>query len=203
MVPLLAMITGVVGSRLASAPAARGAARLARPTMSLTRDGFLLAVLGDLHMEDDMSAHEEARADCLEALRGLSLLDGERVATLRATAAGELSLNDLELLVDTARAGELLDAHVVSLGDLGRKDIRNEPGDEGTSLCFELAKAYFDGFAPLPLCIVSGNHDVSGAQQRRCTTRACMLAHLRRSPPPSSPSAPPNPPSPSPPPPQD
>jgi hypothetical protein len=43
--------------------------------------------------------------------------------------------------------------------------------------------AYFDGFAPLPLCIVAGNQDVSGAQQRRCTTRACMLAHLRRPPP--------------------
>jgi hypothetical protein len=163
---LLSPAGALVSPRLSVVPAARGCARVhAKPTMSLVRDGFLLAVLGDLHMEDDMSAHEEAREDCLEALRGLSLLDGGRVAALRARPAGELSLVDLELLVDTARAGELLDAHVVSLGDLGRKDIRNEPGDAGTSLCFEEAKAYFDGFAPLPLSIVTGNHDLEGLSE--------------------------------------
>lgn len=131
--------------------------RLSAPQMSLVRDSFSLVVLGDLHLEDDMSAHEQARGDCLAALRELSLLDVEQVKRLRQKPAGELEIAELELLLDAAREGELLDSQLVSLGDLGRKDIRHEPGDAGTTKSFLDAKAYFDGFATLPLNVLTGN----------------------------------------------
>jgi hypothetical protein len=53
---------------------------------------------------------------------------------------------------------------LVSLGDLGRKDIRHEPGDAGTSLCFQQAKEYLDSFG-LPYELVTGNHDLEGLDE--------------------------------------
>ena len=38
------------------------------------RDSWALIVLGDLHLEDDMTSHWQARDDCLDALRACSLL---------------------------------------------------------------------------------------------------------------------------------
>ncbi|KAJ1618202.1 Metallo-dependent phosphatase-like protein [Pavlovales sp. CCMP2436] len=112
-----------------------------------------------------MTAHHEARADCLAALRKYSLLDVSTVVDLRGRRAGELTITELELVLDAAREGELLDAHLVSLGDLGRKDIRHKPGDAGTSKSFEDALAYFDGFAPLELSVITGNHDLEGLDE--------------------------------------
>jgi hypothetical protein len=165
--------------------------------MSLMRDSFLLTVLGDLHLEDDMSAHEQAREDCLCALRELSLLDQDALHALRQRPAGELSVSELELLLDAKREGELLDAHLVSLGDLGRKDIRHEPGDAGTTKCFEDAKAYFDGFAPLPLSIITGNRErccccpqlLQSGSQVRFTAPLVVLAFALPTPHHSTPSA--------------
>lgn len=36
-------------------------------------NSFNLVVLGDLHMEDDMTCHEEVREDCITALKNLSV----------------------------------------------------------------------------------------------------------------------------------
>lgn len=170
---LLACLASARALVVSTALAARRAAlarrrQMPRLTMSAARDAFSLVVLGDLHMEDDMGAHEEARADCLDALRSISLLDSAEVERLRARPAGELSLAELELVLDAARQGELLDAHLVSLGDLGRKDIRHEPGDAGTTKSFVDAKAFLEGFAPLPLHIITGNR----ARRTRLRARA-------------------------------
>ena len=45
-------------------------------------DSFNLVILGDLHMEDDMSHHEQARSDCIAALKTLSLLPSVSEAPL-------------------------------------------------------------------------------------------------------------------------
>lgn len=44
------------------------------PDGGTVRDSWAVLTLGDLHMEDDMSHHEQARNDCLQALRTLSIL---------------------------------------------------------------------------------------------------------------------------------
>lgn len=56
-------------------------------------------------------------------------------------------------------------SHLVSLGDLGRKDIRHEPGDAGTTQSFRDAKAFLDGFAGIPYNLVTGNHDLGGLDE--------------------------------------
>ena len=38
------------------------------------RDSWSVITLGDLHMEDDMTFHEQARQDCLHALHDYPLL---------------------------------------------------------------------------------------------------------------------------------
>jgi hypothetical protein len=38
------------------------------------RDSWCLVAVGDLHMEDDMSYHQQAQRDCLEALEDFPLL---------------------------------------------------------------------------------------------------------------------------------
>jgi hypothetical protein len=173
------------------------------------RDSFNLVVLGDLHLEDDMSHHNQARDDCLYHLSALSLLPTSRHAPLPITSsvasaasksrtiseilpeiqarrAGDLTAPQLELLLAhkmTRRHGgggdengnsmstgdgdvgsTLLKSFLVSLGDLGRKDIRHEPGDAGTSACFQQAKEYLDSFG-LPYELVTGNHDLEGLDE--------------------------------------
>jgi hypothetical protein len=141
-------------------------------------------VLGDLHLEDDMTHHEQARADCLTALRELSLIpclpendnsvdmSGETntptveylLVQLENSRAGDLSAAQLEMLVERKKHGELMKCHAVSLGDLGRKDIRHEQGDPGTTKSFQDAKAYLDGYT-LPYELVTGNHDLEGLDE--------------------------------------
>jgi Calcineurin-like phosphoesterase len=165
------------------------------------RDSFNLLVLGDLHLEDDMTCHHQARDDCLYHLSELSLLptttqDGPilpsvwssngAVGTATTTAepqkpskttvrelllevqgkkAGDLSASQLELLLNRKRRGETLGkSFVVSLGDLGRKDIRHLPGDAGTTQSFWDARDYLDSFQ-LPYELVSGNHDLEGLDE--------------------------------------
>ena len=137
------------------------------------RDSWNLIVLGDLHMEDGMTTHNQARADCIEALKDLSLipcpppraLTSQRtkvifkdiVRELEDARAGDLSVEQLEMVLARRRDGDLYSCYVVSLGDLGRKDIRHQPGDAGTTKSFEDARAFLDGFN-LPYDLVSGNH---------------------------------------------
>ena len=156
-------------------------------------DSWSLIVLGDLHMEDDMTLHEQAREDCLRALDELSLWVSspsnnnknqpenhdrpEQRRTVRdilpqllQRKAGDLSLEQLQLLLahqQQVASGDdpaLLQSCLVSLGDLGRKDIRHQPGDAGTTQSFEQAKEFLNGFG-LPYELVSGNHDLEGLDE--------------------------------------
>jgi hypothetical protein len=147
-------------------------------------DSFNLVVLGDLHMEDDMSHHEQARSDCIKAIEDLSLLTSsiheenvnghsmdkaknkhvtvnDIISRVQSLPAGDLSENELEILLEQKRNGSAMKSYMVSLGDLGRKDIRKEQGDAGTTKSFVDAKAFFDGFG-LPYDLVTGNHDLEG-----------------------------------------
>lgn len=145
------------------------------------RDSWSLVVLGDLHMEDDMSSHLQARDDCVQALKELSLLPSpppgvlsdfdaskrtvaEMIKELEDSRAGDLSPAQLEMLLSRRRDGELMHCYLASLGDLGRKDIRHEPGDAGTTKSFVDAKDFLDGFG-LPFELVSGNHDLEGLDE--------------------------------------
>jgi len=78
----------------------------------------------------------------------------------------DLTLSQLEFLVEYKKNKDWhkRQAHVVSLGDLGRKDIRHEPGDAGTTKSFQLAKEYLDAFQ-LPYNLVTGNHDLEGLDE--------------------------------------
>ena len=139
-------------------------------------------------MEDDMSHHEQARRDCLDALEDYPIL-GAPTATTAANGANgssqshsftELSKETLSEICETP-GGELTEedllillagkrtkhpkSHIVSLGDLGRKDIRHEQGDAGTTKSFVDAKDYFDGFEGIPYDLVTGNHDLEGLDE--------------------------------------
>ena len=147
------------------------------------RDSFNLIVLGDLHLEDDMSSHEEARADCISALKKLSLLPSppegndqsqsdkddlttvdDMIQQMKLCSVGDLSVTQLEMLLEEKRQGQLMNCQLVSLGDLGRKDIRHEPGDPGTAKSFADAKGFLDGFQ-VPYDLVTGNHDLEGLDE--------------------------------------
>ena len=118
-------------------------------TGSSVRDSWALVVLGDLHLEDDLTSHNQARQDCIEALQELSILvpsssptppndpDSpgmitlkERVEELRTVPAGDLDVADLEALLAYQKASKsmgegqepLCQSYMVSLGDLGRKE---------------------------------------------------------------------------------
>jgi Calcineurin-like phosphoesterase len=140
-------------------------------------DSWNLVVLGDLHMEDDMMSHHLARDDCIQAITDLSLRPSSQlfdvnslpsvetlVKSWRECKAGELSASQLKVLMDYMQHGNLLNCNLVSLGDLGRKDIRHEQGDAGTTLSFQEAKDFFDGFN-LPYDLVTGNHDLEGLDE--------------------------------------
>eukprot|EP00551_Chaetoceros_affinis_P006841 CAMPEP_0203677442 /NCGR_PEP_ID=MMETSP0090-20130426/28230_1 /ASSEMBLY_ACC=CAM_ASM_001088 /TAXON_ID=426623 /ORGANISM="Chaetoceros affinis, Strain CCMP159" /LENGTH=573 /DNA_ID=CAMNT_0050544335 /DNA_START=57 /DNA_END=1778 /DNA_ORIENTATION=+ len=148
------------------------------------KDSFNLIVLGDLHLEDDMTHHNQARGDCINALRNLSLLpcppngtngdsddDKEKqmnvddmISHLERKVAGDLSENQLEMLFERKKQGPLMNSYLVSLGDLGRKDIRHEPGDAGTTKSFTDAREFLNGF-DLPYDVVTGNHDLEGLDE--------------------------------------
>ena len=53
---------------------------------------------------------------------------------------------------------------MVSLGDLGRKEILHLPGDAGTSLSMARAKSFLGDFR-LPYDVVVGNHDLEGMDE--------------------------------------
>ena len=145
------------------------------------RDSFNLIVLGDLHLEDDMTKHNQARDDCISALKKLSLLpsppptdendSGLKVHDLvnlyQQHPAGKLSCSQLEMLLEYQKQDDkdLLNCHLVSLGDLGRKDIRHEPGDAGTTKSFQDAKDFFDSFSSITYNLVTGNHDLEGLDE--------------------------------------
>lgn len=94
------------------------------------RDSFALIVLGDLHLEDDLTCHRQARDDCLHALKQLSLLptpqpppppaplvggdngssDSRRGAT--DTATPPITVQELLKELDDARAGDLSEAQL-------------------------------------------------------------------------------------------
>jgi len=143
------------------------------------RDSWAAIVLGDLHLEDDMSAHSQARGDCLYALKQLSLLPSwsehvdptEEVPTIhdilqdiQHVKAGDLTVSQLEILLAQKRDGEFLQSYLISLGDLGRKEIRHEPGDAGTTKSFQDAKFFLDSFG-VPYEILTGNHDLEGLDE--------------------------------------
>jgi len=130
-----------------------------------------------------MTFHKQARQDCLQALRDYPIvgtttgiggssgrtrpLTNEYLQTLRSGRAGDLTANQLQLLLSRKQDGEFCQTHIVSLGDLGRgvKDSRHQPGDAGTSQCFRDAKAYLDGFAGIPYDLVTGNHDLEALDE--------------------------------------
>lgn len=140
-------------------------------------DSFNLIVLGDLHIEDDMDKHYEARDDCLDALRRLSIIPSpskpfsddnltihQLIDEMKDIPASQLSVHQLSLLLEHKRQGDFLNCHLVSLGDLGRKDIRHEPGDAGTTKSFVDAKNFLDSFG-LSYDLVTGNHDLEGLDE--------------------------------------
>jgi hypothetical protein len=128
-----------------------------------------------------MSCHHQARQDCLEAVRELSILPSRRrgvhspalssltvrdlVSRVENARAGDLTASQLEMLLSHRKEGQLMHAYLVSLGDLGRKDIRHEPGDPGTTKSFQDAKTFFDGFGNIQYDVVTGNHDLEGLDE--------------------------------------
>eukprot|EP00979_Chaetoceros_neogracilis_P005516 scaffold1000_cov252-Chaetoceros_neogracile.AAC.6 len=157
------------------------------------RDSFNLIALGDLHLEDDMTKHNEARNDLISAIQFLSLLPSpspspspkntsafaqtpsqsttnehknthQIIQTLKQCPAGDLNAAQLEMLLEEKVQGDLMHCHLVSLGDLGRKDIRHEPGDAGTTKSFRDAKEFLEGFN-LPYDLITGNHDLEGLDE--------------------------------------
>eukprot|EP00586_Coscinodiscus_wailesii_P014677 CAMPEP_0172492706 /NCGR_PEP_ID=MMETSP1066-20121228/23937_1 /TAXON_ID=671091 /ORGANISM="Coscinodiscus wailesii, Strain CCMP2513" /LENGTH=565 /DNA_ID=CAMNT_0013262487 /DNA_START=187 /DNA_END=1884 /DNA_ORIENTATION=+ len=158
-------------------------------------DSYNLIVLGDLHLEDDMTSHHQARSDCISALHHLSLLPcpptltpastssspppfHSLLSTAQNTLGKDLSPAQLSLLRSYQTHGPLTNCHLVSLGDLGRKDIRHEPGDAGTTKSFTDAKTYFDGFSLPHYDVITGNHDLEGLDE--FSTDAANLAAWQR-----------------------
>ena len=136
-------------------------------------DDWSIITLGDLHMEDDMTFHNQARQDCIQAVRDYgshnSRITKEQVYALEQRPAGDLTTEELQLLLLSRQQAEISPkAHMVSLGDLGRgkKNSRHEPGDAGTSKCFQMAKDYLDGFDGISSYdLVAGNHDIEGLDE--------------------------------------
>lgn len=135
-------------------------------------------------MEHDMTIHKQARQDCLHALRDYPLLGlrdttnngannnvmipltPEYVQSLGDALAKDLTAEQLHLVLSRKQDGEFCQTHMVSLGDLGRgkKNSRHEPGDAGTSQCFQDGKEYLDAYG-IPYEIVTGNHDLEGLDE--------------------------------------
>ena len=88
----------------------------------------------------------------------------EIIQDIKDIPAKDLTESQLEILLEHTRNGQLMKCHLVSLGDLGRKDIRHEPGDAGTTKSFYDAKEFFNGFS-VPYDLVTGNHDLEGLDE--------------------------------------
>ncbi|GMI06776.1 hypothetical protein TrLO_g8057 [Triparma laevis f. longispina] len=76
-------------------------------------------------------------------------------------------MNELELLLSSKKTSlppHLLSTSLISLGDLGRKEIRHLPGDAGTSLSFEMGRDYLKQFG-VDYKLVAGNHDLEGMDE--------------------------------------
>lgn len=76
-------------------------------------------------------------------------------------------MNELELLLSSKKTSlppHLLSTSLISLGDLGRKEIRHLPGDAGTSLSFEMGRDYLKKFG-VDYKLVAGNHDLEGMDE--------------------------------------
>lgn len=157
-------------------PTSLNAALMTRDDYTIA-DSFNLIVLGDLHLEDNMEKHNEARNDCLNAITRLSIIPSpsdpfsddnltvhQLVEDIKDLGASQLSVHQLSILLENKIQGDKLKCHLVSLGDLGRKDIRHEPGDAGTSKSFRDAKQFLDGFG-LDYDIITGNHDLEGLDE--------------------------------------
>jgi len=143
-------------------------------------DSYNIVVLGDLHLEEDnMKIFEDSRSDCINALKKMSLLcsgalseekemekvELERlIENIKMCRAGDLTIKQLEMLLERKRNGELMKCHMVSLGDLGRKEIRHDEGDPGTLKSFTDALSFFRGFG-IPFEVVTGNHDLEGLDE--------------------------------------
>ena len=142
------------------------------------RDSFNLLVLGDLHLEaENLITFNEAKSDCLSILQEMSLIPSppdqhtktnqsikDIIDSISNKEAGELTTEELEMLLERKKQGPLMNCHMVSLGDLGRKDIRHEQGDPGTTKSFDEAKQFFDSFG-IPYDVVTGNHDLEGLDE--------------------------------------
>ncbi|GMI04771.1 hypothetical protein TrVE_jg9395 [Triparma verrucosa] len=117
-------------------------------------------------MEDDMTSHLLARSHILSALQSLpSSTSSSSSLPPPSKPCGSLSISELEVLLSSKKSSlppHLLLTHMVSLGDLGRKDIRNLPGDAGSSLSFEMARDFLEGFDKVPYNVITGNHDLEG-----------------------------------------
>ncbi len=121
-----------------------------------------LVVLGDLHLEDDPAPFLSARDDVLRALSSLHASSATRPRGDKP--ADDLTLAEIEELLAERRTGGrpwTMSSSMVSLGDLGRKDIRGTQGDPGTTECFRRARDFLDGFH-VPYGVVAGNHDLEG-----------------------------------------
>jgi len=83
----------------------------------------------------------------------------------RCKMGKDLTLDELDLLMRDKLSGSgSTETSLVSLGDLGRKDIRHEPGDAGTTLSFTLARDYLESF-DVPYGVITGNHDLEGLDE--------------------------------------
>ena len=102
-----------------------------------------------------LSTRREREKEILKAAKGKrgEELDGEELRML---------IRDMETNKDTNK--DRMEEFMVSLGDLGRKDIRHEPGDAGTSLSFSLAASFLSSFS-LPYGVITGNHDLEGLDE--------------------------------------
>ena len=137
--------------------------------------------------DDDMSFFIQARDDCLQALQELSIIptlvaaeSAASGATLQETHGVLPTLRDILHHIQNYRAQDLTEmqlemllarkrhdfvhSYLVSLGDLGPREIRHEPGDAGTTKLFLKAKEFLDSFG-LPYELVSGNHDLEGLDE--------------------------------------
>jgi hypothetical protein len=74
------------------------------------RDSWCLVTVGDLHMEDDMSYHQQAQRDCLEALEDFPLLgaptDAHHSSSLPLSSSMELN-NDIVKSICEKPGGDL------------------------------------------------------------------------------------------------
>ena len=83
-------------------------------------------------MEDDLSSFHKAREELIESVGCIqeerTIKRAARLKEIRGKVAGELELDEIELLLGATKyKGEQEQKYLISIGDLGRKDIRHEP----------------------------------------------------------------------------